>query len=98
MTVLSLAPSGFYQFYYAVRDGLWYARSPEITSGGVIRTLAWARLGPDLIFLGGALLLFVFVARAIYMTIKEATNASSIAAVSSTGESSKSPAPTKTLK
>ncbi|MDZ7400262.1 MAG: nitric-oxide reductase large subunit, partial [candidate division KSB1 bacterium] len=23
MTVLSLIPSGFYQFYYAVRDGLW---------------------------------------------------------------------------
>jgi nitric oxide reductase subunit B len=33
MTLVSLAPSGFYQFYYAVRDGLWYARSPEITSG-----------------------------------------------------------------
>jgi nitric oxide reductase subunit B len=68
MTVVSLAPSGFYQFYYAVRDGLWYARSPEITSGEVIRTLAWARIGPDLIFASGALLLFVFVGRAIRLS------------------------------
>jgi len=30
MTVVSLIPSGFYQFYFAVRDGMWYARSPEI--------------------------------------------------------------------
>lgn len=68
MTVVSLAPSGFYQFYYAVRDGLWYARSPEITSGEVIRRLAWARIGPDLIFGAGALLLLVFVGRAIWLS------------------------------
>ncbi len=71
MTVVSLAPSGFYQFYYAVKDGLWYARSPEIASGEVIRNLAWARIGPDFIFAGGALLLLVFVGRAIYMTVKK---------------------------
>jgi nitric oxide reductase subunit B len=71
MTIVSLAPSGFYQFYYAVRDGLWYARSPEITSGEVMRNLAWARIGPDLVFGVGALLLFVFVGRAIYMTVKK---------------------------
>ncbi len=68
MTVVSLAPSGFYQFYYAVRDGLWYARSPEIASGEVIRTLAWARIGPDLIFAAGALLMLVFVGRAIWLS------------------------------
>ncbi len=68
MTVVSLAPSGFYQFYYAVRDGLWYARSPEITSGEVMRTLAWARIGPDLIFGTGALLMLVFVVRAIWLS------------------------------
>jgi nitric oxide reductase subunit B len=68
MTVVSLAPSGFYQFYYAVRDGLWYARSPEITSGEVMRTLAWARIGPDIIFGAGALLMFVFVGRAIWLS------------------------------
>jgi nitric oxide reductase subunit B len=68
MTILSLAPSGFYQFYYAVRDGIWYARSPEIASGEVIRALAWARVGPDLIFAFGALMLLFFVARAVWVT------------------------------
>ncbi len=74
MTLVSLAPSGFYQFYYAVRDGLWYARSPEITSGEVMRNLAFARIAPDLVFAVGALLLLVFVARAIYITVKRTAN------------------------
>ncbi len=67
MTFVSLVPSGFYQFYYAVRDGMWYARSPEIASGPVMRTLALARIGPDLVFAAGALLLLLFVARAIWL-------------------------------
>ncbi len=68
MTFVSLVPSGFYQFYYAVRDGMWYARSPEIASGEVIRTLAWARAIPDLIFTAGAVLMLVFVGRAIWLS------------------------------
>jgi nitric oxide reductase large subunit len=68
MTVVSLMPSGFYQFYYAVRDGLWYARSPEIASGEVIRALSWARIGPDLVFWAGATLLLIFVVRAIWLS------------------------------
>ncbi|MFH1017066.1 MAG: nitric-oxide reductase large subunit [Pseudomonadota bacterium] len=71
MTFVSLVPSGFYQFYFAVRDGMWYARSPEITSGNVIRTLAWARIGPDLIFATGAGLLLLFVVRAIWLSRKQ---------------------------
>jgi nitric oxide reductase subunit B len=74
MALLSLAPSGFYQFFYAVRDGLWYARSPEITSGEVMRNLALARIAPDLVFAVGALILLVFVARAIYITVKRTAN------------------------
>jgi len=70
MTVVSLLPSGFYQFYYAVRDGLWYARSPEITSGPVLRLLSWARVGPDLIFAAGAFLLLAFVVRAIVVNAR----------------------------
>jgi len=68
MMVFSLIPSGFYQFYYAVKYGLWFARSPEIASGPVIRALSWARLVPDLIFSTGAMLLFFFLFRAIWMT------------------------------
>jgi nitric oxide reductase subunit B len=68
MLVFSLIPSGFYQFYFAVKHGLWYARSPEITSGAVVRALSWARLVPDLVFAAGAIVLFVFLLRAGWMT------------------------------
>jgi nitric oxide reductase subunit B len=68
MAVISLIPSGFYQFYFAVKYGLWYARSPEITSGPVVSAFAWARIGPDLVFAAGAILLLAFIARAIWLT------------------------------
>jgi nitric oxide reductase subunit B len=68
MLVFSLIPSGFYQFYFAVKHGLWYARSPEITSGAVVRALSWARLVPDLVFAAGAIVLFVFLLRAGWIT------------------------------
>jgi len=68
MTVFSLIPSGFYQFYYAVRDGLWYARSPEITTSKAIQIFAWMRVVPDLIFATGAILLFAFLVRAIWLS------------------------------
>ena len=68
MAVFSLIPSGFYQLYHAVESGLWYARSPEITSGPVIRFFSWMRLVPDVIFASGAILLLVFLARAIWLS------------------------------
>ena len=68
MAVFSLIPAGFYQIYFAVKYGLWFARSPEITSGPVMRALSWARLVPDLIFAAGAILLFVFLLRAVWLT------------------------------
>jgi nitric oxide reductase subunit B len=71
MTFVSLVPSGFYQFYYAVRDGMWYARSPEIASGEVVRTLAKLRIVPDLIFTAGALLILAFVVRAVVLTVRK---------------------------
>jgi nitric oxide reductase subunit B len=72
MTLLSLLPAGFYQAYYAVRDGLWYARSPEIASGPVIRALSLARVVPDLVFWCGAFLALVFTGRAVLMTFRRA--------------------------
>ncbi len=74
MAVFSLIPSGFYQLYFAVKHGLWFARSPEITSGPVLRAMAWARLVPDVIFSMGAIILFLFLLRAIYFSfIKKET-------------------------
>ncbi|HPQ71908.1 MAG TPA: nitric-oxide reductase large subunit [bacterium] len=68
MTVFSLIPSGFYQFYYAVKYGMWYARSPEIASGPVIETLNWMRIPPDLVFAAGAIALFLFLVRAVWLS------------------------------
>ncbi|MCU0582097.1 MAG: nitric-oxide reductase large subunit [Syntrophales bacterium] len=68
MAVFSLIPTGFYQFYYAVKYGLWYARSPEITTGEVIRMLSWARLVPDVIFSIGAFALLLFLIRGIWLS------------------------------
>ncbi|MBP7736533.1 MAG: nitric-oxide reductase large subunit [Spirochaetes bacterium] len=68
MTVISLIPSGFYQFYHAVSKGMWYARSPEIASGDFIRTVSWLRMGPDIIFVLGAFCLFAFLARGIWIS------------------------------
>lgn len=68
MTVLSLIPSGFYQFYYAVRNGLWYARSPEVATSQTIQFFSWMRVFPDLVFAAGAILLFVFLVRAVWLS------------------------------
>jgi nitric oxide reductase subunit B len=68
MTLFSLLPAGFYQFYYAVKYGMWYARSPEITSGPVLRALGYTRIVPDLVFWAGAVLILVFTVRATALT------------------------------
>lgn len=68
MTVISLIPAGFYQFYFAVKKGLWYARSPEVATSKTIQTFSWMRIGPDLIFAAGSILLFIFLVRAVWMT------------------------------
>ena len=54
MIVFSLLPAGIYQFAIAIEKGLWFARSPEVTGSAFIHAATWARLVPDLVFLGGA--------------------------------------------
>jgi len=68
MVVFSLAPSGFYQLYYAITYGIWYARSPEITSGPVIKMLNDARIIPDVVFGAGGVVIFLFVVRAAWIS------------------------------
>lgn len=71
MLALSLIPSGFYQFYHAVREGLWYARSPEIASGDFIRSVTWMRMLPDAFFAVGALSLLLFLLRATLLSFRK---------------------------
>ncbi|NLV95855.1 MAG: nitric-oxide reductase large subunit [Desulfovibrionales bacterium] len=68
MMVLSLIPAGFYQFYYAIKEGLWFARSPEIASGEFIRLVTWLRMLPDIVFAVGAFALLLFLLRSIWFS------------------------------
>jgi len=68
MAVFHLIPAGFYQMWFAVKHGLWFARSPEIASGPVIRALTWASTLPHLVFAAGAVLLLIFLVRAIKLS------------------------------
>ncbi len=71
MTVFSLIPAGFYQIYFAVKYGVWYARSPEIASSSMMKTFAWLRVAPDLMFFFGGIVLFIFVVRGVYLTVSK---------------------------
>jgi nitric oxide reductase subunit B len=73
MAVLSLAPAGFYQLYYGVKYGIWYARSPEITSGPVMKLFNYTRILPDVVFGIGGVLVFLFIVRAAWMTYSRKT-------------------------
>lgn len=68
MTIVSLMPAGFYQFYHAADRGLWYARSPEIATSDFIRTASWLRIGPDVIFTAGAFFIVLFLLKGILGT------------------------------
>ncbi len=74
MTLFSLLPAGIYQFIIGVKHGMWYARSPEITTGEFMRTAAHLRILPDLIFAIGSVLIAVFVIRAAVITIIDKKN------------------------
>jgi nitric oxide reductase subunit B len=69
MAVFSLIPSGFYQMVYAVRDGMWLARSPEVTTSLPMRVFSFMRVGPDLLFSLGVLALFAFIVKAVAKTL-----------------------------
>jgi len=68
MTVITLIPQGFYQLYWAIDKGIWYARSPEIATSPFIKTTSLLRMGPDLVFGAGALVLLWFVVRAAWIS------------------------------
>ena len=50
MTVLSLFPGGVLQLVDVINNGYWHARSNEFLTVGLIRTIEWSRMIPDLVF------------------------------------------------
>jgi nitric oxide reductase subunit B len=61
MVLLSVLPVGLAQTLASVREGLWYARSPEFMQQGWLDTLRWLRVIGDSIFAVGVLALAYFV-------------------------------------
>ncbi len=53
MVFMSLLPAGIYQAYWAVAEGLWYARSAEIIHSPVMEALVWLRVPGDVVFSAG---------------------------------------------
>jgi nitric oxide reductase subunit B len=50
MSLVSLFPGGILQLVDVINNGYWHARSQEFLGSGLIKSLEWIRIGPDLIF------------------------------------------------
>jgi nitric oxide reductase subunit B len=50
MSIISLFPGGVMQLVDVLNNGYWHARSQEFLGGGLIKTIEWIRIIPDLIF------------------------------------------------
>ena len=62
MMFLDLFPVGLYQCMIVVQEGLWFARSQEILTGSVWKTLTYFRsIGGTLFLVGGVLPLIWFI-------------------------------------
>ena len=65
MLVLSLIPSGIYQFIQSLDQGTWYARSAAVVQSPFIRTVTWLRMPGDVLFGLGALCVVIFTVKAV---------------------------------
>ena len=61
MIALSLLPVGLLQTWASVKDGYWYARSPEFMGTGLMTTLRWLRVPGDTLFAVGAIAFVLFI-------------------------------------
>src|SRR6476661_1771804 len=61
MMMLSLLPVGLLQTWASVKEGYWYARSPEFMGTGLMTTLRWLRVPGDTLFAIGAIAFVVFI-------------------------------------
>lgn len=74
MVFLSILPSGIYQAWASISQGLWYARSPEIVHSALMQNLVWLRVPGDIVFALGVLSLAVFALRLVTGTRQTSGN------------------------
>jgi nitric oxide reductase subunit B len=62
MALVNLFPIGALQFYDALENGYWHARSPEFFARTDVRVLEWLRLPGDAVFIVGGILPLAYLA------------------------------------
>lgn len=63
MVFMSLVPSGIYQAWASITQGMWFARSPEVIHSAFMENLVWLRVPGDIVFGIGTVLLAIFALR-----------------------------------
>lgn len=66
MVLLVIAPIGFLQLHASVDSGFWFARTREFYETPAVRSLLWARIVPDLLFMYGAMQLLSFLGKGFF--------------------------------
>lgn len=66
MLVLSLIPSGLYQFSASLEQGTWFARSAAVVQSPFMRIVTWLRMPGDILFTIGALCMGIFTAKSVW--------------------------------
>jgi nitric oxide reductase subunit B len=70
MLVLSLIPSGIYQFVQSLEHGTWFARSAAVVQSPFLRACTWLRMPGDILFGIGALCVALFTVKAVIAACK----------------------------
>jgi nitric oxide reductase subunit B len=52
MVVSNLFPAGVLQLWDVLNNGYWHARGPQFLNEPLVRTIEWARLPGDIVFIG----------------------------------------------
>ena len=66
MVFVSILPQGLLQGYQSFANGYFHARTPEFMHSPTMEMLVWIRTPGDIIFAAAAVLLLIFIARALW--------------------------------
>lgn len=73
MAIGSLFPGGVLQFFDVLQHGYWHARSLEYLGKNLTRTIEWARMPGDVIFIVAGVVPMVIAAIMTYFRMKAST-------------------------
>jgi nitric oxide reductase subunit B len=71
MVFISLVPAGIYQGWASISQGMWFARSAEVTHSSFMETMVWLRVPGDIVFSIGVGFLALFMWRLVFQARAE---------------------------